>query len=262
MGENNMKEKDKDLAMLIGLLLGDGGISVISKNRFEIFLTSNSRALRESFRKCLENIFPEKKLRFEEISNKTVKKIRICDKEIGEQLLSFSPTFRTRPCNTFPICPMLKGKPEKAVCRECRPINGFPPVKIPEFIANGSPELKRLIVKGVMSCDGGIEFHPIKNGIKVNFQRRLFLRCHNPFLLAQWRKIFEDLGFDTTITKNEIRISGKNQLEKFKKEIGFIEGVEVKRSKNWKGIDKNMLLDIVIKSFSTSSAPKANRAAS
>ena len=81
-------------------------------------------------------------------------------------------------------------------------------------------------------------------------------------MLAQWRKIFEDLGFDTTITKNEIRISEKNQLEKFKKNIGFIDGVEVKRSKNWKRIDKNMLLDIVIKSFSTSSAPKANRAAS
>ena len=249
--------KEEVLASTIGLLLTDGGISVWGKKQLEVFLTSNSQALRNLFEKNIKQLFPERKLKFQTINGKTVKKIRICDKEVGRKLLEFSPTFRTRRCDVFPTCPRLRGLPQRGVCRECKPINGFPPVKIPEFIKEGSIELKRTILRVAMSCDGGIEFHEIVQKRRRNLQRRLFLRCHNPNLLQEWEKIFNDCGFKVTKTKNEIRITGKDQLKKFRNEIGFIEGVKVMRSKNWRGIDKNQLLDLVINSFDTNSAPKA-----
>jgi len=232
----------------ITLLLTDGGISRISKNSLEIFLTTNSKELQEIFIKNLTENFG--KIKFTIVPNGTVTKIRVCNKKIGEILLGLSNSFRTRACNTFPVCPKLKGEMKKLPCKKCKPINGFPPTKIPEVIMDGNQLQKRLALKIAMSADGGVEFHLVKQNGKIRWQRRLFLRCHNPNLKQQWKKLFEDCGFTITETDNEIRISGKEQLEKFKNEIGFVKGVKVVKSKFWNGLTKNELLEKAIKSFS------------
>lgn len=247
-----MKEnKEVTLALIVGMLLTDGGISVVGNGGLEIFLSNNSESLKKFFADNLKKLFQDKKLNFKT----THGKIKLYSKEIAEEFLKLSPTFRTRPCNVPPFCPKWTGHPEKAVPHECNSLNGFPPARIPEFVMNGSIEVKGVALKAAMSCDGGIEFHKIKQNNKEYLQRRLVFRCHNPNLLSQWKKLFLDCGFKVTETKNELRITGKEQFKKFRDEIGFIEGVKVEKSKNWKGMDKNELLDIVINSWLP--APKA-----
>ncbi|MBI3413492.1 MAG: hypothetical protein HY051_05440 [Candidatus Aenigmarchaeota archaeon] len=204
-----MKIKEEVLASVIGMLLTDGGISVISKNKLEVFLTSNSEALRESFKQNLQILFPNLNLKFQTVHGRTVKKIRVCSREVGVEFLKFSTTFRTRPCNTFPVCPKFRGVPERAVPHECNSLNGFPPATLPSFIINGTPAVKRVALRSAMTCDGGIEFHKIVHNGKEYLQRRLLLRCHNPNLLGQWERVFVACGFKITKTINEIRITGK-----------------------------------------------------
>ncbi len=246
------------LVSVITLLLTDGGISRLSENSYEIFLTSNSKSIRELFKIEMNEIFG-KKLDFKEIKSSTVTKVRICDVSIAKYLLKFSRSYRTRKCETYPICPKLKGVPEKAACRECKPINGYPPAEIPSIIKNGPLSRKKIAVKIAMSTDGGIEFHKIKVREKSYWQRRLFLRCHNPNLRKDWDKLIKDCGYNTTKTFNEIRISGIDQFNKYRNEIGFIENVKIHGSKRWKNHTKNEVLNIMINTFSANPAPKANR---
>ena len=236
----------KHLATLIGLLLTDGGVSKMSKNRFEIFLASNSEGLRNKFESSMQICFDVD--RFYTINGETVCKIRAIEEVAGLELLKLSPTFRTRPCDVYPTCPKKTGNAERAIPHKCNSLNGYPPTRVPDFIMEGSVEIKRESLKAAISADGGVEFHTLSKGIKY-LQRRLLLRCHNPNLIKQWRILFEDCGFEVTETKNEIRITGVKQFLKFRAEIGFLDNVKVERSKNWNGFEKNEILDKMIDSF-------------
>lgn len=238
---------EQHLASLIGMLLTDGGVSKISKNRFEIFLASNSKGLRNEFELDMREHFGVD--RFYTIHGKTVCKIRAVEESAGLQLLRLSPTFRTRPCNVYPFCPKMLGKELKTIPHECNSLNGYPPTKVPNFIMEGPLKTKRTALRSAMSGDGGVEFHEIFVGHKKYLQRRLIFRCHNPNLKIQWKKLFEDCGFNITETKNEIRISGIEQLLKFQAEIGFLNDVKVERSKYWNGFEKNEVLNKMISSF-------------
>jgi len=240
-------KNEKELATISALLLTDGGVSKISKNQWEIFVTSKSNEILKLFEKNIVKIFHKKTTRI--INKNGVIKSRVCDKKIGEILLKLSPSFRTRSCSKFPICPLMKGKQNKP-CKKCESQNGFPPVIIPDFILLGKDkEIRNLVIRVAMSTDGCIEFHENKLKNKQWFQRRLSFRCHNPNLLDQWSQLFRGLGFKIKKTEKEIRITGKDQLIKFRNEIGFLKNVEVQRSKNWKGFTKNNVLDRAIESF-------------
>ena len=50
--------------------------------------------------------------------------------------------------------------------------------------------------------------------------------------------------------KRQVVLFKKQDIIKFRKEIGFIRGVKVtKDSKNWEGFEKNLILDLAIKTF-------------
>lgn len=252
-----MNRDETQLVRLIALLLTDGGISKASKNLYEIYITNNSNIILNMFEACIEDLFGKQK--FYRYKFKTVKKVKITSKEIGIYLLKFSSSYRTRPCNTYPKCL------DKTLCRICRSINGYPPARIPKFILNGKIEIRQEFLKIAFSADGCIEFYENKNkknnkkSNKKSIQRRISLFCSNPYILKQFKTMIKKCGFNITFTKTEIRITGKKQLNKFKNEIGFLDGVVVSsKSKFWCGYDKNELLRIVLNSYWTDIKSQSN----
>lgn len=168
------------LAQLVGILLTDGGVSKISKNLYEIYITNNSETLLQLFKDCISKIFGQQK--FYEYKSKTVNKVKITSKEIADFLFNLSLSYRTRPCDTYPKCSRMKNK---ISCKLCLPDNGYPPVKIPDFILNNNDELKREFLKVVFSAEGCVEFYENKYRYKnkTGLQRRVSLSCYNPRLL-------------------------------------------------------------------------------
>ena len=52
------------------------------------------------------------------------------------------------------------------------------------------------------------------------------------------------------IWKKEIVLDEKNDIFRFQKEIGFVDGVKISRkSKNWIGFEKNKILELIVKTF-------------
>lgn len=122
----------------MGILLTDGGVSKASKNLYEIYITNNSETLLRLFKVCISEIFGQQK--FYEYKSKTVSKVKITSYKIANFLFDFSPSYRTRRCDTYPKCSRMK---DRISCKFCLPMACYPPVKIPDFIANGTTEIKR-----------------------------------------------------------------------------------------------------------------------
>jgi len=247
---------DIKLVHLIGILLTDGGVSRLTKNLYETYITNNSEVLLKLFKECISKLFGHQK--FYEYESKTVSKVKVVSNYIANFLFSLSLSYRTRPCDTYPKC---RKSEDHISCKSCEPENGYPPVRIPQFILKGKDKIKKEFLKVVFSAEGCVEFYEnrYKSKNKVGLQRRVSLSCYNPHLLKQYSEILRSLGFKISITKTEIRIGGKNQLMKFKKEIGFLNNIYVSRkSKYWNGYDKKELLELVLSSYlNTKSQTKA-----
>jgi hypothetical protein len=60
----------------------------------------------------------------------------------------------------------------------------------------------------------------------------------------------EKFGMNPKIWKKEIVLDEKNDIFRFQKEIGFVDGVKISRkSKNWIGFEKNKILELIVKTF-------------
>lgn len=235
------------LAQLIGILLTDGGVSKASKNLYEIYITNNSETLLNLFKVCICELFGQQK--FYEYKSKTVRKVKFTSDRIAAFLFAFSSSYRTRRCDTYPRCSRVE---DRIPCSVCLPDEGYPPVKIPDFISNGTAEIKKKFLKVAFSAEGCVEFYEnkYKNKAKTGLQRRVSLSCYNPNLLKQYSDMLKSLGYKISITKTEIRITGKEQLAKFSNEIGFLNDVYVSsKSKYWNNFDKNELLRLVLSSY-------------
>ena len=228
----NVPEPNLNLAILIGLLLTDGSISK-SKNSWDIEFTNKSKELHSIFRKVLRELFGE--IHFQEGSdsrNGDIVRTRVKSKHIGDFLHKFSPTFRTKKFK-----------------------NGeFPLSRLPDFVFQLKVQEIKEFLKILFSTDGCVVLSicwerkrkcwRIKPQVKIT--------CAHPLIRKQIFDLLHNLGFSPIIhSKNfDIMLNKKSDLIKFAKEIRFVDGVKVtKNSKNWRGFEKNQILDLAIKTF-------------
>jgi hypothetical protein len=80
--------------------------------------------------------------------------------------------------------------------------------------------------------------------------RRIKLACKHPILKEQISELLKKVGLLHQVSKEELIIERKRDILKFAEEIKFVPGVKVtKNSKFWRGLEKNDVLNLVIKSF-------------
>jgi len=86
---------------------------------------------------------------------------------------------------------------------------------------------------------------------KRRFHRKITFTSKNRKNLRIVNQLLKLFGIEGRIQKNnDLEIKVKENLEKFRDSIGFIEGTKItKKSKVWHGIEKNKLLALCIDSY-------------
>jgi len=117
------------------MLLTDGGITKTHYDRprsWRIFFASKEKFLLSLFKENIEALFSAQRFWMSESRNTA--SIYLNNSAIAEHFLKYSPTYRTKQCNSRPICPLLRGQ-KYGPCVRCEPFVykelQYPPSKIP-----------------------------------------------------------------------------------------------------------------------------------
>lgn len=224
---------------LIAYLLTDGGIG----SRGEIYVASNSPAIINDFKKQTIETFGKQHFRFTKVDKATM--IKFNNNEVRKQLLTRSPTYRTRPCNIHPVCPNWSKRYKSRACI-CNPIVKMPPTIVPKEILLASKDVKREFLMRVFTADGGPCLSFRKRGNRIETRRMVVLRCNHPTLLKSYSNMLLEFDIPHRIDNTQIQIERKESIRKFKEEINFLPNVNVERSKFWHGIEKRKMLDFLL----------------
>lgn len=227
------------LSELAILLLAEGVVRKRKKDTTIVF-TSTSKVLQNIFEGLVQ------KLGYKAYQ-KTKKQKVVYSRELGEQLLNLSKSFRTKPCASGEqnACPVTRGKTKLgSSCSICSPINfgkkKFPPATFPESVVNSHPNEIAKYLRLFCSCEGGVV---IGSDVRND---EIIVRAGHPMLRDQVVEMFKKLGIEAKIRGTSlIFIKKRSEIKKFQEKVGFVKGVKAVRGKH-KGIEKNKLLEFVV----------------
>lgn len=219
-----------DMGVLIGLLLTDGCVTWNGDGQWIISFANKSEELLTIFKDKIRKLFGITKFS-EWVDEDDIKSVTIRNKKIFSILTSIVPSFRTQPFE-----------------------NGeFPPSKLPNFFFTLSkPELSE-ILKVMFSADGCVSLGVWWNDKEKSWKlkKRVQLSSWHPTIKKQVFQILkEKFSIQSKVRWNGVVIENKDDIVKFRQWIGFVNGVKISgKSKNWKGFEKNQVLDLVIESM-------------
>lgn len=239
----------RQLTLLSAFLLTDGGVSSKGKNWLVYFRNKDGNLI-EKFQQTLKEITG----RFGYVSKRTdgTDFIRIVNSELARNLFLLSPAYRTKACNIFPKCQHLSGKMSSCLLFGTIKVDGieYPKAQIPKNVFE-SENLAGEFLKIYASCDGGISVVPAKNKRGSWFLvRKVFISVKHPTLNNELTKLLIKMGYRPSQFRDQIRLTQRDDIEKFQREIGFIEGLKISNdSKFLCGLEKNTVLKMVVNSY-------------
>lgn len=239
----------RQLVLLSAFLLTDGGISSKGKS-WVIYLRNKDSKIIRNFREILAKLTGESGY----ISKRKdgTDFVRLVNNRLAEELFRLSPSYRTKACGIFPKCQHLNKKMSSCLIFGTIKIKGieYPQARLPQNIFNDK-KLAREFLKIYASCDGGVSVVPAKNTKGSNFLiRKIFISVKHPTVSDQLTRLLRVLGYNPSQYKDQIRLVRREDIEKFQKEIGFIENLKISNdSKFLNGFEKNEVLKMVINSY-------------
>ena len=229
-----MKSVTLDRAIIAALLLTDGCVS----SRFIIFHNKN-REMIELFKEAMKKLFSIKHFTERKEVNGTTR-VQVNSKETVEKLKKMFETNNFRK----------------------KQLNGeFPEIHMPSFIINGNETVKRKFLQVAFSADGSaslsVRWHKRNRGWEI--RRRIELTCKHPTLRKEFLHLIKSLGFSPRESGINITLEKKRDIQKFALEIGFVNGVKIGGdSKFWRGVRKNDLVQVMIRTFEIKKANLQN----
>ncbi len=232
----------RDLLMLVPFLLSDGGMSPKGKAGWLIYFRNNDKNLVDYFVGFLEKVATNKIQIKKRADNSYM--VRVNDKALGNELEKVCFSFRTRPCIEYPYCPGVRNG---RTCNKAEE-NGYHKIIFPKEFYNDDI-LRKLFLKIYFSCDGGVSITSSK-GKYPFLVRKVFVSVKNPSLVNNIRDLLVGAGFVPMAYQGQIRLTTKGDIERFNKEIGFVDGTLVGgNSIKFRGYEKNQLLRMLIESY-------------
>lgn len=226
-------------ATLLGILYTDGCLSRKGKNAWRFYLSNTSYKIIQIFKNCMVSLFKlnTKRIRISKkiVNGKPFYKAVVDSASSGEFLNSKYGTFRTLA---------FKSEEGKEI---------YPPTKLP-FNKKSDHKIICKFLKTAFSCDGGINLYIAKSKFGYKFLiRNAYLACKHPQLQKDYHELLKVLGIKSKIMSKDwkILIQGRDELNRFKEKVGFIEGVKItQNSKFWQGVEKEKVLNLAINSYS------------
>jgi hypothetical protein len=225
-------EPDVNLGILVGLLLTDGSVSK-NGSSWTIEFINKSEELHKLFRTQVSKIFGTHSIReINDHRSPEIKRSLLKSNSVARTLLQVIPTFRTKRNND----------------------GSFPASCIPSFVFSLSKDEIAKVLQVIFSTDGCVSIWPTWNKRKKLWEVKKLIKisCKHPIIRGQIVTLLKKLGFEPTLREinDEIVLFKKRDIIKFDKEIRFVDGVKIsKKSKNWKGFEKNQIVSLAIKTF-------------
>ena len=224
---------NKTTATLIGLIFTDGCLSPKGVNSWRFYFANKSQRLVSIFKESIMQEFalPENRVRLDMTSDGLYRAI-VDSKEAGQLFTDKFGTFRT-----------LRYK------------NGqLPKTRLPiqELIRHN---VVKEFLQAAFSCDGGVSLYVARRKTKTNeakwLIRGVYLACAHPKLRREYITLLKSLGIKACDAGDgKVKIRDKENMEKFYREVGFIDGVHITHtSRFWPNIEKQKLLEQVIDSY-------------
>lgn len=215
----------------------DGGVY---KRKNLVYFDSISPVLTDLFKQICKRLGIQK---FTEQMRKT-KCIQCYSKEFVELLLSFSPTYRTKPCNEYPIC-------TDNTCKHFRKGKYLlTQAKFPDFIVKAKPPILYEYLRILFSTEGCASMSVTSSGGKFRISRYVLLTAKHPVIRNQITLMLRRAGLKPKTFEYDIVIKGEEKIRTFHKKIGFLPGVKATlKSKRWSGFEKNEILRKILKSY-------------
>ncbi|MAG52387.1 MAG: hypothetical protein CMH62_00320 [Nanoarchaeota archaeon] len=115
-----------------------------------------------------------------------------------------------------------------------------------EKILNGGFVKQNYFLKGLYSGDGciAVSLRMRKKIVLIEFF--ISLAVFNEELTPSIVKLLESKGYNPKFNKTHIRMQKKEDIKRFFKEVKFVKGAKIRKSKYWNGFEKNKLLDYVV----------------
>ena len=232
---------------LVALCLSDGGIGFSSDTMY-IHFTNSSEILLDLFRDEIRR-FSRAKIHEQRKPRGTT--LRVFDKQLVSSLLEISPSYRTRPCNHFPLCPVYSqpnrdrfGFHNHFIFKS----QVFAEITVPEELVPTQND-KAQFMKIYSSCDGYPSIFPRQQSWSA-VERMVAVVCHHPRLKQRLHEILSDLDVPHRIKQYSLEMRSQEAISRFKERIGFVEGVTMTgNSRYWRSYQKNEVLDIIQKSY-------------
>lgn len=237
------EEKYEELVQLATFLLTDGGMTK-HKNSYRIYFTNKSNVVLQQFKLIVKELIPNVHLG---INNyRGVTRIDLYSIELAELLFEFSNTFRTAPCDSYPICALLRGKPKLRPCSVCikrhdEKNKPYPDATLPVV---EDEILQREMIRIIADTEGGTSFLIRRKPNYILLQRSVRISCNHPTLREQIMELLFDLEILSRYNSGNIIIEG-HAIKHFNEKIGFSKGVKLSRG-IYKGYDKQSVLEVMI----------------
>lgn len=240
----------RQLSLLASYLLSDGGMSPRGKGSWTIYFRNKDSAVIESFQKHLECCANRK-------GYETKRKdggyfVKLHSSALGKKLLNLSNSYRTTACNDYPVCPFSVNNGRQR-CSSCKKIlhedKEYPLVGVPSEVYK-SHGLAKEFLRIYATCDGGVSITTGYKGSTPFLVRRVFIAVKHPLLAEQLIELLKMLGYKPYYYGQQIRLTQKNDIIQFQKDIGFIKGAKISGdSKYLHGYEKNQILETMTESY-------------
>lgn len=236
-------EKYEELVQLAAFLLTDGGMSK-DKNTYVIYFTNKSKELHKQFKLIVQEIIPE--VLFRTSTYKGVQRTYFNSIELADLLFELSNSYRTAPCESYPVCALLRGNAEMRPCSVCikrydDSNKAFPDATLP-IVDNEI--LQREILRTIADTEGGISFLIRRKPTHIRLKREVFLACNHQTLREQIMEMLFDQGILSRYNSGSVTIEGY-AINEFNEKIGFSKGVKVSKG-HYEGYDKQSVLEVMV----------------
>ncbi len=123
--------------------------------------------------------------------------------------------------------------------------------RLSKEIIYGERKLQNAFLKGLFSGDGcvSISISFRKNSNTWRVESCVSLAAKNENIKYPAYIMLKNLGYTPNLGDKNVWIRKKEDISKFRKEIGFVGGSKIRKSKSFKGLEKNKLLDYVVKNL-------------
>ena len=244
-----IRYNQRNLVLLSAFALSDGGVSPKGKNCWTIYFRNKDKLVIEEFQHHLINCMGRPGCKINRKDGTVF--VKIDSTKLGKKLFTLSESYRTKPCAMHPICGCIKG---------IRPAHGaksieidgvkYPPANLPKQVFKHKSIAKQFL-RNYITCDGGVSVTYAKNNKGSLFLvRKIFIAVEHPTLNKQLTELLINLGYSPCAYEDQVRLTRKEDIKKFKKEIGFIKGAKISNdSKYLNGLEKNKVLDMIIESY-------------